>query len=204
MDIKTGVGDFFRRILDIVGSLLSLIVSFPLFFIIAVLMKINSKGPVFFLQKRCGKNGVEFNMYKFRTMVLDAELLKKRLVNEVDGPMFKMKNDPRITKVGRILRSRSLDELPQLFNVLKGEMSLVGPRPLSSKEMIGDDNWRKIRLSVKPGMTGLWQIMGRRSNKFGDWIKYDIEYVQKRSFLMDIKILLLTTIAVLRSEENQE
>ena len=203
MDIKTGVGDFFRRILDIVGSLLSLIVSFPFFLIIAILMKINSKGPVFFLQKRCGKNGVEFNMYKFRTMVIAAELLKKRLVNEVDGPMFKMKNDPRITKVGRILRRWSLDELPQLFNVLKGEMSLVGPRPLSSKEMIGDDNWRKIRLSVKPGMTGLWQIRGRRSNKFGDWIKNDIEYVQKRSFLMDIKILLLTTIAVLRSEENQ-
>ena len=141
-------------------------------------------------------------MYKFRTMVIAAELLKKRLVNEVDGPMFKMKNDPRITKVGRILRRWSLDELPQLFNVLKGEMSLVGPRPLSSKEMIGDDNWRKIRLSVKPGITGLWQIMGRSSNKFGAWIKYDIEYVQKRSFLMDIKILLLTTIAVLRSEEN--
>ncbi len=203
MNIKTGAGDFFRMILDIVGSLLSLIVSFPLFFIIAILVKINSKGPVFFIQKRCGKNGVEFNMYKFRTMVIDAELLKKGLVNEVDGPMFKIKNDPRITKVGRILRSWSLDELPQLFNVLKGEMSLVGPRPLSSKEMIGDDNWRKIRLSVKPGMTGLWQIRGRRSNKFGDWIKNDIEYVQKRSFLMDIKILLLTTIAVLRNADSK-
>lgn len=135
-------------------------------------------------------------------MVKDAELLKKELINEVDGPMFKMKNDPRITTIGRFLRSWNLDELPQLFNVLKGEMSLVGPRPLSSEEMIGDDAWKKIRLSVKPGITGLWQIKGRRSHKFSDWIQYDNEYVQKRSFLMDIKILLLTTIAIWRSGEN--
>ena len=128
----------------------------------------------------------------------------KKLYNEYKKSSFKLHEDPRVTKFGKFMRKYSIDETPQFFNVLKGEMSLVGPRPLSSKEMIGDDNWRKIRLSVKPGMTGLWQIMGRRSNKFGDWIKYDIEYVQKRSFLMDIKILLLTTIAVLRSEENQE
>ena len=139
-------------------------------------------------------------MYKFRTMVKDAESLKKRLKNEMEGPMFKMRNDPRITGVGRILRRCSLDELPQLINVLKGQMSLVGPRPLADEEMTEDDNWRKIRLSVKPGMTGLWQIMGRASGKFSDWVSYDIEYVQKRSLSMDIKILFLTVFAVFRNE----
>ena len=149
------------------------------------------------MQKRCGKDGREFNMYKFRTMVKDAETLKKRLKNEMDGPMFKLKDDPRITVIGGILRKLSLDELPQLLNVLKGEMSLVGPRPLADEEMVGDDIWREIRLSVRPGMTGLWQIMGRDSGKFSDWITYDTEYVQKRSLFMDIKILFLTITTVL-------
>lgn len=140
-------------------------------------------------------------MYKFRTMVKDAELLKKKLRNEMDGPMFKMRNDPRVTKTGRVLRKWSLDELPQLFNVLKGDMSLVGPRPLASEEMAGDNNntWREIRLSVKPGLTGLWQIMGRASGKFSDWVSYDIEYVQKRSLLIDLKILFFTIFTVLRN-----
>jgi lipopolysaccharide/colanic/teichoic acid biosynthesis glycosyltransferase len=189
--------DCLKRLLDILCSFLLLVISIPLFFIIAILIKIDSKGPAFFLQKRCGKDGREFNMYKFRTMVKDAETLKKRLKNEMDGPMFKLRNDPRITGVGRILRKLSLDELPQLLNVLKGEMSLVGPRPLADEEMIGDDIWREIRLSVRPGMTGLWQIMGRDSGKFGDWITYDTEYVQKRSLFMDIKILFLTITTVL-------
>ena len=186
-----------KRLLDILCSFLLLVISIPLFFIIAILIKIDSKGPVFFLQKRCGKDGREFNMYKFRTMVKDAETLKKRLKNEMDGPMFKLKNDPRITRIGGILRKLSLDELPQLLNVLKGEMSLVGPRPLADEEMVGDDIWREIRLSVRPGMTGLWQIMGRDSGKFSDWITYDTEYVQKRSLFMDIKILFLTITTVL-------
>ena len=186
-----------KRLLDILCSFLLLVISIPLFFIIAILIKIDSKGPAFFLQKRCGKDGREFNMYKFRTMVKDAETLKKRLKNEMDGPMFKLKNDPRITQVGGILRKLSLDELPQLLNVLKGEMSLVGPRPLADEEMVGDDIWREIRLSVRPGMTGLWQIMGRDSGKFSDWITYDTEYVQKRSLFMDIKILFLTITTVL-------
>lgn len=190
-----------KRTLDIVCSLLFLIVFSPLFFIIAILIKIDSEGPVFFLQKRCGMDEREFNMYKFRTMVKNAELLKKELKNEMDGPMFKMKKDPRVTQTGRVLRKWSLDELPQLLNVLKGDMSLVGPRPLANEEMSGDSNntWREIRLSVKPGVTGLWQIMGRTSGKFGDWVSYDIEYVQKRSFLMDLKILILTAITVLRN-----
>ncbi|HHT9121317.1 MAG TPA: sugar transferase [Candidatus Wunengus sp. YC63] len=186
-----------KRLLDILCSFLLLVISIPLFFIIAILIKRDSKGPVFFLQKRCGKDGREFNMYKFRTMVKDAETLKKRLKNEMDGPMFKLKNDPRITVIGGILRKLSLDELPQLLNVLKGEMSLVGPRPLADEEMVGDDIWREIRLSVRPGMTGLWQIMGRDSGKFSDWITYDTEYVQKRSLFMDIKILFLTITTVL-------
>ena len=191
------MGDYLKRLLDILCSFLLLVISIPLFFIIAILIKIDSKGPAFFLQKRCGKDGREFNMYKFRTMVKDAETLKKRLKNEMDGPMFKSKNDPRITQVGGILRKLSLDELPQLLNVLKGEMSLVGPRPLADEEMVGDDIWREIRLSVRPGMTGLWQIMGRDSGKFSDWITYDTEYVQKRSLFMDIKILFLTITTVL-------
>ena len=138
-------------------------------------------------------------MYKFRTMVKDAELLKKELKNEMDGPMFKMRNDPRITQIGRVLRKWSFDELPQLLNVLKGEMSLVGPRPLANEEMTGDSNWKDIRLSVKPGVTGLWQIMGRSSGKFSDWVSYDIEYVQNRSLLLDLKILFLTIITVLKN-----
>ena len=193
--------DCLKRLLDIACSFLLLVISIPLFFIIAILIKIDSKGPVFFLQKRCGRNRKEFFMYKFRTMVKDAEFLKKELKSEMDGPMFKMKNDPRVTQTGKFLRKWSLDELPQLLNVLKGDMSLVGPRPLANEEMAGNNNntWREIRLSVKPGVTGLWQIMGRTSGKFSDWVNYDIEYVQKRSLVMDLKILIMTAITVLRN-----
>ena len=133
-------------------------------------------------------------------MVTDAELLKRRLKNEVDGPMFKMANDPRVTKVGRILRKWSIDELPQLWNVLKGEMSLVGPRPLADEEMAGNELWKTTRLSVKPGLTGLWQITGRGSGKFSDWVLYDIEYVHNKSFFTDMKILFLTVKAVFRNK----
>ena len=200
MNLKIRIEACLKRILDIVSCFLLFIIFLPLFFIIALLIKIDSKGPVFFLQKRCGRNGKVFNMYKFRTMVEDAESLKKRLTKEMDGPMFKVRNDPRITGVGRILRRCSLDELPQVLNVLKGEMSLVGPRPLADEEMEGDECWRRIRLSVKPGMTGLWQIMGRASGKFDDWVSYDIEYVQKMSLCMDFKILFLTLFTVFSHE----
>lgn len=196
MNLSTATEDYLKRMLDIVCSFFLLALLFPLFLIIAILVKVNSKGPVFFLQKRCGRYGKVFNMYKFRTMVKEAESLKKRLKNEMDGPMFKMRNDPRITEIGRFLRKYSLDELPQLINVLKGQMSLVGPRPLAYEEMTGDDNWRRIRLSVKPGMTGLWQIMGRESGKFSDWVNYDTTYVQKRSLFLDLKILFLTLFTV--------
>ncbi len=189
-----------ERLCDIVCSFFLLALLTPLFLVVAILIKMEGRGPILFLQKRSGKMGREFYMYKFRTMVTDAELLKTRLKNEVDGPMFKMANDPRVTKTGRILRKWSIDELPQLLNVLKGEMSLVGPRPLAHEEMAGDELWKTTRLSVKPGLTGLWQIKGRRSGKFSDWVMYDIEYVQNKSFLADIKILFSTVIAVFRNK----
>jgi lipopolysaccharide/colanic/teichoic acid biosynthesis glycosyltransferase len=189
-----------KKIMDAVLSSFGIVLMLPSFLLIAIAIRLDSSGSIFFMQKRCGKNGREFYMYKFRTMIKDAASFKENLKNEVEGPVFKVKNDPRITKVGRILRTWSLDELPQLLNVLKGEMSLVGPRPLSKEEMTGNDNWREIRLLVKPGMTGLWQIKGRNNGKFNDWIKYDIEYVQKKSLLLDIKILFLTINAVLRRE----
>ncbi|MCC6345709.1 MAG: sugar transferase [Nitrospirales bacterium] len=208
----TFVYDVVKRAMDMLLGLLFLIAFAPLFSLIALLIKLDSEGPVFFRQKRCGKGGREFFMYKFRTMVRNAEALKGALANEVDGPMFKMRNDPRITRVGRVLRQWSLDEIPQLINVVKGEMSLVGPRPLAKNEMPVteeelpftrdktpvDITWKETRLRVKPGMTGLWQVQGRGSGKFSCWIKYDIEYVQKRSVLLDVKILFLTLNAVLR------
>lgn len=193
--------DLPKRIFDIILGSILLVISIPFFSVVATLIKITSSGPVFFLQKRCGKNRREFKMYKFRTMIKDAETLKKKLKSDVDGPMFKMKNDPRITSIGRFLRRWSLDELPQLFNVLKGEMSLVGPRPLSNDEMTRNNEWKEIRLSVKPGVTGLWQTTGKSSGKFSDWIKYDTEYVKKRSLFFDFKILFLTITAVLRKKE---
>jgi len=198
--LRIKIEDYVKRALDLVCGLFFLIIFIPPFFIIAILIKIDSKGPVFFLQKRSGKDGIEFHMYKFRTMIHNAESYKRELKNETDGPMFKMRNDPRITRLGKILRNWSLDELPQLLNIIKGEMSFVGPRPLADKEMAGDEYWKKMRLSVKPGITGLWQVKGRGSSKFCDWIKYDIEYVQKRSLFMDIKILFLTMITVLKTE----
>src|SRR3989338_1177790 len=148
--------DYLKRLLDILCSFLLLVISIPLFFIIAILIKIDSKGPAFFLQKRCGRDGREFNMYKFRTMVKDAEFLKKELKDEMDGPMFKMKNDPRVTQTGKFLRKWSLDELPQLLNVLKGDMSLVGPRPLAKKRLLGNINkiGGKISFPVKRGVPG--------------------------------------------------
>jgi len=193
--------DLPKRIFDIILGSILLVIFIPFFSVVATLIKITSSGTVFFLQKRCGKNRREFKMYKFRTMIKDAESLKKKLKSDVDGPMFKMKNDPRITSIGRFLRRWSLDELPQLFNVLKGEMSLVGPRPLSNDEMTRNNEWKETRLSVKPGVTGLWQIMGKSSGKFSDWIKYDTEYVKKRSLFFDFKILSLTITAVLKNKE---
>ncbi|MBF0536845.1 MAG: sugar transferase [Nitrospirae bacterium] len=187
-----------KAVIDRLVSLLLTFFLFPLMLIIGVLIKIDSRGPIFFLQRRCGLAAEEFMMYKFRTMVQGADGFKDELLSETDGPVFKLKKDPRVTRIGGFLRRWSLDELPQLLNVLRGQMSLVGPRPLENAEMRGNDHWRQMRLSVKPGITGLWQVRGRDSHRFSDWVKYDLEYVQKGSLWLDIKILLSTTVAVVR------
>jgi len=189
-----------KRLLDILLSALGLVILLPVFVIIAISIKMGSRGPVFFYQRRCGKEGKEFKMYKLRTMVIDAERLQKQLLekNIVDGPMFKIGEDPRVAGVGRFLRMTSLDELPQLFNVLRGEMSMVGPRPLKMEEMAFSPSWRDIRLSVKPGITGLWQVEARSSGLFHDWIRYDVYYVKNQSLWLDIKILFKTIKVVLK------
>lgn len=189
-----------KRVIDLTLVLLGLIFLIPLFIVIGALIKLDSPGPVFFVQRRCGKGGIEFGMYKFRSMVKDADIIKAQLKNEVEGSVFKIENDPRITRVGKFLRRTSLDELPQLFNILIGNMSIVGPRPLASKEMEADNEWEKIRLSVKPGLTGLWQIKGRHTKRFADWVKYDTEYVKNRSLLLDLKIIFMTIVIVLKGK----
>ncbi|MGD9724968.1 MAG: sugar transferase [Nitrospiraceae bacterium] len=183
-----------KRFLDIIGVTAGMVLCGPLLLLIAIAIKADSPGPVLFSQRRCGKAGREFWMHKFRTMVVDAEQRQKELRanNSVDGPMFKLQEDPRITRVGRILRKTSLDELPQLINVLRGEMSLVGPRPLAYEEMKFCPTWRDVRLRVKPGITGLWQVKSRDRNRFSEWIRYDIEYVKSRSVLVDLRILMKT------------
>lgn len=190
----------FKRSLDVTASSVGLVCLSPLLLLIAVAIKLNSKGPVFFTQRRCGRDGREFRMIKFRTMRADAEVLQTQLIamNNVDGPMFKIFEDPRVTRVGWFLRRNSLDELPQLLNVLKGEMSLVGPRPLKMTEMTCCPGWRDMRLSVRPGITGLWQINGRSNTAFHDWIRHDTQYVRNWSVGMDCRILTKTASWVLK------
>jgi exopolysaccharide biosynthesis polyprenyl glycosylphosphotransferase len=194
---------FWKRVLDVVGSLLLIVLLSPVLLVIAVLVKLSSPGSVIYKQKRVGRYGKEFDFLKFRSMYRDAdkqleELLKEG--NEKDGPIFKMKNDPRITPIGRFLRKYSLDELPQLFNVLRGEMSLVGPRPPLPREVAQYDDKAMIRLSVVPGITCLWQICGRSETSFDDWMALDTFYVEHMSFWLDLKILLKTPTAVLRGD----
>ncbi len=189
-----------KRIIDLIVSSLGLVVCAAFFLLIAIAIKLDSPGPVFYRQRRCGKNGREFRMIKFRTMIQDAEDLQEKLYaqKDVDGPVFKLFNDPRVTRFGSLLRRTSLDELPQLINVLKGEMSLVGPRPLIMDEMRFSPSWRDARLRVKPGITGLWQLHSRSQPEFHEWIRYDIEYVKRQSFMLDLKILIKTALVVLR------
>lgn len=183
-----------KRIFDFVASLVGLIILSPVFLVVAIAIKVNDRGPVFFVQKRVGKNGRLFRMYKFRSMFIDAEARLKDLKdkNEVEGPMFKMAHDPRITRVGRFIRKYSLDELPQLVNVLKGDMSLIGPRPALPREVAEYDDYAKQRLLVLPGCTGLWQATVRNSVGFSGMLKLDLEYIQNASVWMDLKILFLT------------
>jgi lipopolysaccharide/colanic/teichoic acid biosynthesis glycosyltransferase len=194
----------FKRAADIAGALLLAPAAVACCAAAAVLIKATSGGPVFYSEKRAGRAGREFSLHKLRSMVPGAHAKQEILkgLNQSDGPMFKIVNDPRITPAGRWLRRTSLDELPQLWNVLKGEMSLVGPRPLAAREMAWQPAWREIRLRVRPGMTGLWQVRCGSCSDFADWIACDVEYVRNVSFRLDLKILLATAAVVLRGRRG--
>jgi exopolysaccharide biosynthesis polyprenyl glycosylphosphotransferase len=190
-----------KRILDFCLSLVLLIILAPLFFITAFLIKVTSPGRIFFMQERVGLGKRRFRLYKFRTMIPDAEQKLPQLehLNEVTGPVFKIKNDPRITSIGRFLRRTSIDELPQLINVLRGDMSLVGPRPLPVRDHDGfDQDWQRRRFSVRPGITCLWQVNGRSNISFEKWMELDMQYIDQWSLWLDFKILCKTIPAVLR------
>lgn len=189
-----------KRIIDMLGSLVLLILLSPLFVVVGILIKITSKGPIFFRQQRVGYNGRMFTCLKLRTMVDNAEELKQQLVelNEMDGPVFKMKEDPRITNIGRFLRKTSIDELPQLINVFVGDMSLVGPRPPVPSEVDQYDLQERRRLSMKPGITCLWQVSGRNAIDFKQWMEMDRQYIDRWSLWLDMKILVKTIPAVMK------
>jgi len=190
---------FLRRILDFLGSLTLIVLLSPVFLFITLLIRLDSPGPALYRQARCGLNGRKLILFKFRSMDERAEERRGELVrfNMMKGPVFKMKNDPRVTRAGRFLRKTSLDELPQLFNVLQGNMSFVGPRPLPIEEVEKLKGWQRRRLSMKPGITGLWQVSGRNHIDFHDWVKLDLEYIDNWSLWLDLKILLKTIPAVL-------
>jgi lipopolysaccharide/colanic/teichoic acid biosynthesis glycosyltransferase/CTP:molybdopterin cytidylyltransferase MocA len=197
LEWQTDAGTIYQKVkrgMDVFLSLLGLIITAPIMLAVAMLIKLDSPGEVIFRQERCGQGGHNFTMYKFRSMLNNAEDLKRELqdLNEVDGPMFKIVQDPRITRVGRFIRDTNLDELPQLWNVLKGDMSMVGPRPLSLDEMRYNPKWRDARLSVRPGMTGLWQVEAHTNVYFNDWIINDLEYVKHCSLWLDVKIMVKT------------
>ncbi|MBI1911533.1 MAG: sugar transferase [Deltaproteobacteria bacterium] len=190
----------FKRAFDLAVSSILLLLSSPVFLASIIGIKLSSKGPVFFRQERCGLNGRRFNVLKFRTMVANADEIKKKFahLNEMSGPVFKIKDDPRITGVGRFLRKYSLDELPQLINVLMGDMSLVGPRPPLPEEVEKYKLWQRRRLSVRPGITCSWQVNGRNKIGFDEWMKLDLEYIDRWSFSQDMKIILKTIPAVIK------
>ena len=189
-----------KRLIDIITSAILLVLFSPLFAIVSILIKTTSKGPIFFRQQRVSYNGRQFSFLKFRTMIENAEELKKDLMelNEMDGPVFKIKNDPRTTKVGRFLRKTSIDELPQLINVLKGDMSLVGPRPPLPSEVLEYGLADRRRLSMRPGITCIWQVNGRNDISFEKWMELDREYIDNWSLGLDLKILAKTIPSVIR------
>lgn len=195
---------FIKRIIDIIGSILGLILLSPLFIIVAIIIKCEDpKGTIFFKQVRVGKNGREFRMYKFRSMVSNAEELLQDLLekNEVEGAMFKMKKDPRVTKIGKIIRKTSIDEFPQLWNVLRGEMSLVGPRPPLPREVADYTVYDKQRLLVTPGCTGLWQVSGRSNLDFEQMVELDLMYIKNRTISYDLKLILKTVKVLVGSKD---
>lgn len=184
-----------KRLFDAFASFIALVLLSPLFAVVALLIKLDDpKGPVFYSQMRIGQNGKAFRMYKFRSMCVNAEKLKKQLLaqNEVEGAMFKMKDDPRVTKVGKFIRKTSVDELPQLWNTLIGDMSLVGPRPSLPREVDKYSEYDKQRLLVQPGCTGLWQVSGRNDVGFHDMVELDITYIRNRSVGEDVRIMFKT------------
>ena len=189
-----------KRVLDLAGSVFIFTCALPVMALIALIMKISSpRDPIFFSQDRAGLGGKPFKIHKFRTMVVGAEAKLKALrqLSEQDGPAFKLKNDPRITPLGRLLRKTSLDELPQLWNVIRGEMSLVGPRPLPIEEANRCLQWQRRRLDVTPGLTCIWQVKGRSTVSFAEWIRMDVEYIRRRTIFHDLSLLLMTVPAVL-------
>lgn len=187
-----------KRVADLIGGILLLTLLFPIMLIAALLVRITSPGPALYVQERIGRSGESFRMYKFRSMRRGAHLTREELrnLNEVSGPVFKIRRDPRITTVGRWLRRLSIDELPQLINVLRGDMSLVGPRPPLSEEYATYTDRERERLSVKPGLTCIWQISGRSDLDFRTWVEMDLEYIATWNLRRDLRILLLTIPAV--------
>ena len=194
---------FFKRVMDIVGAIVGLLITGIVTVFLAPALLIESPGPLFFSQVRVGKNGRRFKIYKFRSMYMDAEERKKELMsqNEMEGLMFKMENDPRVTKVGKFIRKTSIDELPQFWNILKGEMSLVGTRPPTEDEFLQYEGYHRRRLNMTPGLTGLWQVSGRSDTKnFEEIVAMDVEYIDNWSLKEDIKILFKTVGVVLKGK----
>jgi exopolysaccharide biosynthesis polyprenyl glycosylphosphotransferase len=191
-----------KRLLDVIGSFVGLVLFSPVILLFAILIKLDSAGPVFYKAKRLGTGGRPFDFFKMRSMYTGADSSRSSLLhlNQVSGPVFKLFNDPRITRVGKFLRKTSIDELPQLYNVLRGDMSLVGPRPPIPEEVEKYEPWQLRRLSLKPGITCLWQISGRSRLGFDEWMRLDMEYINNQSFWMDMKILLRTIPAVVLRE----
>lgn len=195
---------FFKRMIDIVGSIIGLILASPLMFYVAYRIRKEEPGsPIFFCHTRVGKNGKTFKMHKFRSMCLDAEEKLEELLdqNEIEGAMFKMKEDPRVTQIGKTIRAKSIDELPQLWNVLKGDMGLIGPRPPLEREVAEYTRYDLQRLYVKPGCSGLWQVSGRNDVSFHEMVDLDLEYITNQSLLNDFKLIIKTIWIVIKPNE---
>jgi len=188
-----------KRGLDLVGAVAGLLLAAPLMLIAIIAIKLDTPGPVFFRHVRLGKNGKPFAMLKFRSMYQDAAVMQTALVghNDIPGPVFKIRSDPRVTPTGKFIRKYSLDELPQLWHVLSGDMSLVGPRPPVPEEVARYEPWQRERLAVKPGLTCIWQVSGRSDFPFDEWVRMDIEYVRTRNMWQDLRLLLRTVPAVI-------
>ena len=191
-----------KRAIDLAGAGFGLLLSAPLMAVVALIIKLESRGPVFYRSTRIGRNGRPFTFLKFRSMVDGADRHRQHLthLNECDGPVFKISRDPRVTRIGRFLRTTSLDEVPQFLNVMRGDMSLVGPRPPLPDEVAQYEPWQKRRLEVRPGITCLWQISGRSRIGFREWMRLDLEYIKHQSFWLDVRILVRTIPAVLSRE----